>query len=156
MMSAPPRDPQSAIDAAAHRACAVSLFNYTWTFLDKEDRSEADADEMIRAAYASRWHWGVVGDPINFARGEWQISRCCAEAGRPEAALHHARLYLDACEKDAYGPFDLAFAHEGLARALRAAGRDDEARTHVERARDIGAGIESDDDRDWLEQNLQA
>jgi len=149
------KNPQQAIDAAAHRACAVSLFNYTWTLLDNAARTAEDSDEMIRAAYASRWHWGVVGEPINFARGEWQISRCCAEAGRPEAALHHATLYLDACERDDYGPFDLAFAHEGMARALRSAGRGDEAATHVERAREIGASIESDDDRGWLEQNLE-
>ncbi|MDP6480208.1 MAG: hypothetical protein QGI75_09220 [Phycisphaerales bacterium] len=147
-------DPIAAIDAAGHRASAVSLFNYTWTLLDKEDRTREESDEMVRAAYASRWHWGVVGEPINFARGEWQISRCCAEARMPEAATHHAQLYLSACERDNYGNFDLAFAHEGMARALRAAGEDDEAAVHIEKARQIGAGIEKAEDRAWLEDNL--
>ncbi len=147
-------DPMAAIDPAAHRACGVSLFNYTWTLLDKADRTPEETDEMVRAAYASRWHWGVVGEPINFARGEWQISRCCAEAGLPEAAMHHARLYLTACERDDYGPFDLAFAHEGMARALRAAGQSEQADTHIATAREVGAAIEQDDDRAWLETNL--
>jgi len=149
------KDPHAAIDAAAHRACAVSLFNYTWTLLDKRDRTPEDRDEMVRAAYASRWHWGVVGEPINFARGEWQVSRCCAEAGMSEAALHHAALYLAACEQDDYGAFDLAFAHEGMARALRSAGRSDDAAAHIERAREIGQAIEKDEDRAWLEENLK-
>jgi hypothetical protein len=148
-------DPTAAIDSDEHRACAVSLFNYTWTLLNNANRTAAEDDEMIRAAYASRWHWGVVGTPINLARGEWQISRCCAEAGRAEAALHHAHLYLAACEADQYGRFDLAFAHEGLARALRAAGRPDEAAKHTAEARRIGEAIESDEDRDWLHANLQ-
>ncbi|MDP6987496.1 MAG: hypothetical protein QGG74_05575 [Phycisphaerales bacterium] len=147
-------DPFAAIDAAGHRASAVSLFNYTWTLLDKNDRTREESDEMVRAAYASRWHWGVVGEPINFARGEWQVSRCCAEAGMSEAALHHAGLYLAACERDDYGPFDLAFAHEGMARALHAAGRGEDCTIHIEKARQIGAGIEKDEERAWLEENL--
>ena len=147
-------DSTTAIDSAAHRDCAVSLFNYTWTLLNKIDRTSEESNEMVRSAYASRWHWGVVGEPINFARGEWQISRCCAEAGQAEAALHHAQLYFDACTRDDYGPFDLAFAHEGMARALRIADRKDEASSHIEKARLIGAGIKKDEDRAWLEDNL--
>jgi hypothetical protein len=147
------KDPHAAIDAA-HRASAVSLFNYTWTLLDKNDRTREESDEMVRAAYASRWHWGVVGEPINFARGEWQISRCCAEAGMCEAALYHASLYLEACQRDNYGAFDLAFAHEGMARALQADGRSAEAAAQIEQARTVGADIKKDEDCAWLEENL--
>ncbi|MDP7028894.1 MAG: hypothetical protein QF733_01575 [Phycisphaerales bacterium] len=128
-------DPATAIDPAAHRACGVALFNYVWTLLDKEDRTREESDEMVRAAYASRWHWGIVGEPINFARGEWQVSRACADAGRPEAALHHARLNLQACEQEDHGPFDLAFAHEAMARALKVAGQSAEAAEYAAKAR---------------------
>ena len=42
---------------------------------------------MLHAAHASRFHWGEVGEPVNFARGEWQISRVYAVLGRPEPAI---------------------------------------------------------------------
>ena len=149
-------NPQSAISEADHRKCAASLFNYTWSLLEKSNRTSEDTDEMVRAAYASRWHWSVVGEQINFARGEWQISRCCAEAGRPEAALHHAQLYLEACIRHEFSAFDLAFAHEGMARALSANDNHEEAKTHAIEALNIGAHIESEKDRAWLEENLQS
>jgi len=110
--------------------------------------------KSVRAAYASRWHWGVVGGRINFARGEWQVSRCCAEAGRSQAAIHHANLYMEACKAEDFGPFDLAFAHGGLARAFRVADRQEEAAQHTEAAREVGKDIESDQDRAWLFENL--
>ena len=110
--------------------------------------------KSVRAAYASRWHWGVVGGRINFARGEWKVSRCCAEAGRSQAAIHHANLYMEACKAEDFGPFDLAFAHGGLARAFRVADRQEEAAQHTEAAREVGKDIESDQDRAWLFENL--
>ncbi|HCA38840.1 MAG: hypothetical protein QF781_00635 [Phycisphaerales bacterium] len=57
-------DPATAIEISDHRACAVALFNYTWTLLEKTGRAPEESDEMVRAAYASRWHWGVAGEAI--------------------------------------------------------------------------------------------
>ena len=69
-----PRPPFT-LDPDDERRLAATLFNHTWTLLEKGDRSVADDDEMIHSAHASRAHWGVVGTPVNFARGEWQVSR---------------------------------------------------------------------------------
>src|SRR3954468_10384571 len=59
------------LDAAAHRRSGVDLFNYTWTLIEKADRTEAETDEMIHAAHASRWHWArAEGSTIaNLGRG---------------------------------------------------------------------------------------
>jgi len=54
-----------------HRQLAVDLFNHTWELLDKSERTQAEADEMIHAAHASRYHWGLAGTAVNLARGEW-------------------------------------------------------------------------------------
>ena len=52
-----------------------------------------------------------------------------------------------------FGPFDLAFAHEGLARAL-VTNNPQEALKHITQAKTVGQRIEKDEDRDWLHQNL--
>jgi hypothetical protein len=94
---------------------------------------------MVLAAYAIRWHWGVVG--------KRQVNRCCAETGQSQAAIHYANLSMDACKAENFGPFDLA-------RAFRVADRQEEAAQHTEAAREVGEDIESDQDRAWLFKNL--
>lgn len=105
-----------------HRRLGIELFNHTWDLLDKANRTPQEADEMIHAAHASRFHWEKVGGPINHARGEWQISRVYAVLGRAEPALYHACRCLEICESNAFGDFDLAYAYEAMARAHAVAG----------------------------------
>src|SRR4051812_15436843 len=114
-MSLPEND--AASELATHRRLAVDLFNRTWELMDEPLRSAAQTDEMIHAAHASRYHWGVGGEPVNLARGEWQISRVYATLGRAEPALYHAQRSLDIVQANEIADFDLAFAHEALARA---------------------------------------
>ena len=79
------------LDAGEERQLAAGLFNQVWALLEKPDRSAGDDDQMVHAAHASRYHWGMVGGPVQWARGEWQCSRVYAVLGRVEPALHHAR-----------------------------------------------------------------
>ena len=144
---------QEEISDATHRSLACSLFNHTWTLLDKKNRTPEDNIEMVHCAHASRYHWSIVGTPLNFARGEWQIARVYATLEYWTEALRHATLYFDACVHHDFGPFDLAFAHEGFARAL-AKTNSDEALKHITQAKTVGERIEKDEDRDWLHQNL--
>jgi DNA-binding transcriptional MerR regulator len=143
------------LDAATHRQLAVELFNHVWTLLEIADRTPAQDDEMLHAAHASRHHWGVVGTPENWGRGEWQCSRVYATLGRAEPALWHARRYLALCEKHGIADWDLAFAHEAIARALSVAGDDDGARAEVARARELATEIAEDEDRELVLSDLQ-
>ena len=70
-MTRPPVAPD--LDQATRRALAVGLFNHTWTLLENPNRTPEQDDEMLHAAHASRYHWGEVGEPVNLARGEWQV-----------------------------------------------------------------------------------
>ena len=92
-----------AIDDAARRQLAIDLFNHVWTLIGTPDRTREQDTEMIHAAHASRHHWGEVGTPVNFARGEWQVSRVYSVLGRAEPALVHARLCLDTCVEHGIG-----------------------------------------------------
>jgi hypothetical protein len=139
----------STLDANLERSTAVELFNYTWTLLEQADRTRRDEDLMVHAAHASRLHWEAVGTPSNHAIGEWQISRVYAVLGRAEPALHHARRCLEVCEEHGVEGFQLAYAHEALARAHSLAGERDEARRHASLAATAGRRI-ADDDRELL------
>jgi hypothetical protein len=142
--------PSAPIDLADRRQLAVDLFNHVWTLLERSDRSPLADDEMIHAAHASRHHWGEVGEPVNLARGEWQCSRVYAVLRRAEPALWHARRYLALCEEHGIADWDLAFAHEAIARALKVAGDHEGARAAVARARELAADIAEDEDRELL------
>ena len=134
------------------RRLAADLFNGVWSLMEQEDRSQDDDDRMLHMAHASRHHWGRVGTPANLARGEWLCSRVYAVLGRPEPCLHHARRVLELCEQHELRDWDLAFAHEALARAHALAGRSAEAREEIRRAREVV--IADDEDRDLLETDL--
>jgi tetratricopeptide (TPR) repeat protein len=136
---------------------AAQLFNETWRLLELQGRSEADDDRMIHAAHASRYHWGQVPSvtPAHLARGEWQISRVYAVLGRAEPALHHARRVLELCQQNGIGDWDLAFAHEALARAYAVAGDAGQAREFTDRALTAAEDIADSEDRDLVLADLE-
>ncbi len=110
---------------------------------------------MVHAAHASRFHWGKVGTPVNFAQGEWQISRVYSVLKRPEPALFHARRCLDQCKEASIQDFDLAYACQALARASAVAGRRDDSKRYIVRAREAGETIKKKEDRDLLFNDLK-
>src|SRR6056297_3383811 len=93
------------ISTEVHKKLAMDTFNKTWDLLDKTNRSEAENIEMIHTAHASRYHWGQVGTPLEFQRGEWQISRVYAVLEMGESALYHGEIVLKTCEKHDIGDF---------------------------------------------------
>ena len=153
IVSRPPVAPE--LDAASRRALAVGLFNYTWTLLENPDRSPAQDDEMLHAAHASRYHWGEIGEPVNLARGEWQVSRVYAVLARAEPALYHARRCVDLNESiPEREDWELGSAYEAMARAHAVAGDTagrDEWRAKAEA--ELGR-IADDEDRRILEGDL--
>jgi DNA-binding transcriptional MerR regulator len=154
IVSRPPVAPD--LDQATRRALAVGLFNYTWTLLENPKRTPEQDDEMIHAAHASRYHWGEIGDAVNLARGEWQVSRVYSVLGRGEPAIYHARRCLEINEANGSGreDWELGSAYEALARAYAVAG--DRTASDEWRARATAelAGIAEAEDRQILEQDL--
>jgi hypothetical protein len=139
-----------------HRKFATSLFNQTWDLLDKEDRTQEENDRMVHAAHASRFHWGQVGTPLEFERGEWQISRVYAVLGRPEAAIYHAQRCLTICEENEIGDFDIAFAYEGLGRAYAVAGDAGKSEEYIKLAEQAGQEIAEEGNREYFFSELRA
>jgi hypothetical protein len=142
------------LDPAVERQLAVDLFNGTWELMDASDRSPDDDLRMLHMAHASRHHWAQVGQPVNFARGEWQVSRVYAVLGRSEPARFHAQRCLEICEEHGIGDFDLAYAYEALARAAAVAGDGPERERRLEQARMAAEAVADPEDREHLDGDL--
>jgi hypothetical protein len=148
-------EPSIEMEPAEERSLAAGLFNETWRLLEQTDRTSTDDDRMIHAAHASRLHWGNVGQPVNLAIGEWQISRVYAVLGRAEPSLYHANRSLELCREHGVGDFALAYAFESLARAHLLAGDRTEAARFTQLAREAGESIAEEEDREVLAQDLE-
>ena len=134
----------------AHKKFAVDCFNLVWALMEKKDRTKEDDDKMIHAAHASRFHWGEIGTPVEFERGEWQISRMYTVLDRSHEAIYHATRCLEICKAKNIGDWDIAFAYEGMARAYAVAGQKDECKKYLELAEKAGEQIKEKGDRDYL------
>jgi len=137
-----------------HRQQAVDLFNFTWTLIDNPDRTPTDDDLMIHSAHASRYHWSIAGNVVNYLRGDWQIAHVYTLLNLPERALHYAQLCLRQCEVNQIGDFDLAFADEAVARALACQGDFSEAERFYRLAEAAGHRIAEADDRELFFSDL--
>jgi hypothetical protein len=137
-----------------HRRCAAALFNGVWALMEQETRTTEEDEVMVHAAHASRWHWGVVGKPVNRARGEWQISRVYSILGKGVQAREHADRYLLMCDEHDLGEFDRAFAHEAIARAAAIEGESKDVADHVQYGLAAAGHVEDEPERAWILRNL--
>jgi hypothetical protein len=149
-------DKDCASEQEWHRKTAIGLFNAVWGLLDRKDRTPADDDLMVHSAHASRYHWGEVGTPVEFERGEWQISRVYSVLERPEPALHHAVRCLEICRENGITDFDIAFAYEAMARAYAVAGDAESCGEYTELGRQAGQQIDDEENRSYFLAELDA
>ena len=139
-----------------HREFAIQCFNGVWEFLDKKGRTQNDDTQMIHMADASRYHWGQIGTPLEFARGDWQLSRVYAILGIGAMANKYAENCLDLCEKHDFGDFDLAFAFEALVRASAVAGDIAKGKEYLSQAKSAAAEIKKTDDQEYFHRELKS
>lgn len=132
------------------------MFNRVWRLLEAKRRTLAEDDEMIHAAHASRYHWGVVGKPVQIAIGEWQVSHVYAVLGHPESATYHAQRALAVCRENRIGDFPLAFAFEAAARAAAVAGRPRDRDGFIRKAQAAAQRIDAAEDRALLLSDLKS
>ena len=135
------------------RKVAVKLFNRVWELMEKPRRTREEDDEMIHAAHASRYHWGVVGKPENRVRGEWQISRMYTALGRGEPAIAHAQRCLEICKANGVADWDIAYAYESLARAHKTAGHTADVKKFKKLARAAGDQIAEAEEREHFDED---
>ena len=151
-MAEPPFDMES-----AHRWFGIELNNRTMDALESGRVTPQTAESHIHAAHASCHHWMQVGTAANHGRGEFAVASVYAAAGLGEAALRHARRYLELIEShpEEMEDWDRAFAFDALARAHAAGGDVDAASEARDRAKAAGEAIAGEEDRlyfmRWIE-----
>lgn len=144
-----------------HRWFGVQLNNDVWATIEDDtvggSTPRLAKERMLYAAYASAFHWRNVGNEANFARGEHLVSRVAARLGEADLALRHARRCLELVEShpDVMEDWDLAFAHEALARGLAAVGDGEGAMAEYETASQLAAELADPEDRDILKKELR-
>lgn len=143
-------------EAVDHRKFAVECFNRTWDLLDKADRNHDEDIKMVHTAHASRYHWGEIGTPLEFARGDWQISRVYAVLGDGSSALKYAEESLNHCLKNNIKDFDLAFAYEALARASALLLDEDGYQQYFNLAEGAASGIQEENNRTYFLSELNS
>jgi hypothetical protein len=143
-----------------HRWFGVALNNGIWDKLEDEsvgpDMAPEERERLLYSAYASAYHWMNVGTAANHARGEHLIARTALKVGYAEEGLRHARRCLELVEQhpDVMEDWDVAFAHEALARALAATADVGAAESHLATAIELTEALGEGEDRRILETEL--
>lgn len=144
------------VDPAVHRSLAIEANNSTWELLGKpaDQISYEEAEEMTRRAYAAAFHWQRAEGttPANSARADWLLSRVWVVRGEGAQALNYAKRCLATCETSSLVDFDLAYAHEALARAHACLGQAPEAKLHKNKAAHVP--IADSEDKEVVESDL--
>jgi len=131
-----------------HRAQGIECNNSIWDLIGKEDRTPDDNEEMLRRAYASAYHWQRAQGtgPANEARARYMLAKVHLLAGRAARSLHYADACMAQCVQHGLADFDLAYAHEARARALRDLSREDEGLAAWEAAKAVPIADPEDQD----------
>lgn len=132
----------------AHQRFAVDLNSQVWSLLEQAERTRDENELMVHAAHASHYHWSVIGQPINLARGYWLISHVYAVLNQADPALYFANRCWQVTSSEGFIDFDLAYAYEALARAHAANSDKENSQYFIQLAQEAGDKIKNQEDRD--------
>lgn len=138
----------------AHRYFSAYCFNKTWNYIEKQDRTVQECEEMLHTCLASMWHWAQRTDvtPKNSSVGYWQASRVHALLGRADDARRYGQLSL---EKSAgLEPFYVGYAYEALARSEMIAGNHTKKAEYVAMARKLCDAVSDQESKKLLVADL--
>jgi len=148
-------DPPAAPEGDWHRQQGVEATHAAFALLATE--RDADADEqLLRLAHTAAHHWerATGAGPAHAVRADYLVSRALTATGQAERGLVMADRVLAACRAHRIGDFDLAYAHEARARALRGLGRSQEATEAWREARAVE--VADPEDRAIVESDFAA
>ncbi len=136
--------------SAAPRALAIAGNNLAASLEQKSDRDPAETQGMIAAAEGGLRYWRLAGTWLEEERAEYRLARSLLQAGKPAAAVEHARRCVDICAANDAPPFERFFGHAVLAIALGRAG-DGPARETARQLAMEQYALVAADERQWCE-----
>ena len=136
------------------RAAAATAFNRVWELIELASRSSAQDEEMLEAAFASRYLWDCLAAVEQTAIGDWQIAHVASLLGQSSLALARAQRALSCVIHNGWTDWRLASCYEGMARA-EAAAENTAMRDHwAALARQVLDGLDDDEDRALISAQL--
>jgi tetratricopeptide (TPR) repeat protein len=132
-----------------HRELAKQANSQVWRLLDQTGRSQDEDAELLEAAYASLYHWRFAGTEIHRQRGLWLVAHVHTILGDSTQALRYAQACIEwtKANVDSLEDFDVAYAYEGISRAMALAGQSEVAQDYFLAAREAGEEISDPEDR---------
>lgn len=142
----------------AHKFFSANFFNNTWTFIDKETRTDIENEDMILHAMGSLLHWKLRGDATdtNMSISYWQISRVYSLAQNAQEAKHYGHKCLEVSKDGKTPPFYLAYGYEAIALANFVAGDNEEATKNLNLAYKEAENITIADNKSMILVDLDA
>jgi len=128
-----------------HRWFAVECNNRAWDLAAQPAWTETEREEMRNAAFAARYHWGVVGTELNAARADGLLGHVLALLGNGAEALRYAESNLGFVSSRESPDWEVAFAHAILANAAAAHGDRDGYESQTAIAEKLGADLGAED-----------
>lgn len=137
-----------------HLELAKSTFNKAWEYLDRDDRTAEDDQNMLAHAAASWYHWRQVGEAKNLSVSDWQMSRVLAVLGSAGLSRSFAETCLQEATEGDLDAFYMGMAHEAVARAAALGGDSDVRDKHLAAAHEILEGLSDPEEADVLRDDL--
>jgi len=137
-----------------HRQVAVDTFNQAWELLELPVRSPERDRALLGLAFASRYHWGVVGGDEEQMIGDWMIAHVTSILGFGSLAERYASSALDTCRANGWDDWRLASMLEGMARASAAIGDEHGLDRYAAEARRVLETVEDKEDRELIASQL--
>ncbi|MCC6465365.1 MAG: hypothetical protein IT463_08520 [Planctomycetes bacterium] len=131
--------------------------DYAQELLEKPNRTQAEEEGLLYAAFAQAFLAQQGGNEPAQARAEWLISRAYSVLGNGRESERHAKLCLELTERNRsqMRPLDTALAYEAMARAAATEGDSQALRHYHARAAEAGAAIENEAERRRFEAELK-
>jgi tetratricopeptide (TPR) repeat protein len=140
----------------SHKQIASQCFNRVWDFLDLQERTKEEEEQMIHLAHTSFWYWTQVEDhtSTNLSIGYWQIARVYAVVGNGEQSRFFAERCVEVSLESDIPPFYIGYAYEALARAYMVLGQTEIALENIQKALNYTQDVVVEDSKNMLLKDL--
>jgi tetratricopeptide (TPR) repeat protein len=140
----------------SHRQIASQCFNRVWDFLDLQERTKEEEEQMVHLAHTSFWHWTQVEEhtPQNLSIGYWQIARVYAVVGNGEQSQYYADRCIEVSLEASIPPFYIGYGYEALARAYMVLGQNEIALDTFQKALRYAEEVVVEDSKKMLLKDL--
>lgn len=128
-----------------HRWFAVECNNHAWDLAAQTAWTEVEREEMRNVAFAAKYHWSVVGTPLNAARADGLLGQVLALLGNGAEAVRYAESNLAFITAMESPDWEVAFAHAIRANAAAAKGDRETYAAQTVIAEKLGAALGAED-----------